>query len=204
MSTARRKSGSFCGKGPNGRNLCFCGCGREVERPRLNWFSDECVAKHQRINDPATIRRLVGERDKGICALCRIDTTLEQRIARDTEKLWYWLARREAERLLSLKELPAPYDNGREDKMAYSIGECHTWAWRWTEEQMKERGWSTERHTWEADHIVPVIEGGGQCDLDNYRTLCLPCHRRVTAELARRRAERRRAAKQAAVPQLNL
>ncbi len=36
---------------------------------------------------------------------------------------------------------------------------------------------------WDADHIVPVAEGGGQCDLDNLRTLCLPCHREVTADL---------------------
>jgi hypothetical protein len=24
---------------------------------------------------------------------------------------------------------------------------------------------------WQADHIVPVAEGGGECDLSNYRTL---------------------------------
>lgn len=45
---------------------------------------------------------------------------------------------------------------------------------------------------WDADHIVPVVEGGGQCGLENYRTLCHPCHKRATAELARRRAEARK------------
>ena len=30
---------------------------------------------------------------------------------------------------------------------------------------------------WDADHILPVIEGGGECDLANLRTLCLKCHR---------------------------
>lgn len=39
---------------------------------------------------------------------------------------------------------------------------------------------------WDADHILPVAEGGGQCDLENLRTLCLPCHREVTADLRRR------------------
>jgi len=39
------------------------------------------------------------------------------------------------------------------------------------------------RSLWDADHILPVAEGGGQCDLDNLRTLCLPCHREVTARL---------------------
>ena len=39
---------------------------------------------------------------------------------------------------------------------------------------------------WDADHIVPVAEGGGQCDLSNMRTLCLLCHRKATAALRER------------------
>ena len=39
---------------------------------------------------------------------------------------------------------------------------------------------------WDADHIVPVAEGGGECDLQNLRTLCLICHKRQTAELTLR------------------
>ncbi len=39
---------------------------------------------------------------------------------------------------------------------------------------------------WDADHIVPVAEGGGECDLDNLRTLCLWCHQAETAQLRRR------------------
>lgn len=46
----------------------------------------------------------------------------------------------------------------------------------------------TRRSLWDADHIVPVVEGGGECDLDNLRTLCLACHRRETLELRRRLA----------------
>jgi 5-methylcytosine-specific restriction endonuclease McrA len=42
------------------------------------------------------------------------------------------------------------------------------------------------RSLWDADHIVPVTEGGGECDLDNLRTLCLRCHRDATAELRQR------------------
>jgi hypothetical protein len=33
------------------------------------------------------------------------------------------------------------------------------------------------RTLWDADHILPVLEGGGECDLGNIRTLCLKCHR---------------------------
>jgi len=48
------------------------------------------------------------------------------------------------------------------------------------------------RSYWDADHIVPVVEGGAECSLANMRTLCVPCHQQVTKELARRRASRRR------------
>src|SRR5712692_6457226 len=47
----------------------------------------------------------------------------------------------------------------------------------------------SRKSLWDADHIVPVVEGGGECDLSNLRTLCLKCHRAVTAELRRRRNE---------------
>lgn len=42
---------------------------------------------------------------------------------------------------------------------------------------------SNRKSLWDADHIVPVAEGGGECDLSNMRTLCLRCHRTVTAAL---------------------
>jgi hypothetical protein len=41
----------------------------------------------------------------------------------------------------------------------------------------------SRKSLWDADHIVPVAEGGGQCDLANMRTLCLKCHRDATAAL---------------------
>ena len=45
-------------------------------------------------------------------------------------------------------------------------------------------------HLWQADHIIPVIEGGGSCGLENIRTLCTACHRQETKKLARRRAKK--------------
>jgi 5-methylcytosine-specific restriction protein A len=44
----------------------------------------------------------------------------------------------------------------------------------------------TRKTLWDADHILPVVEGGGECDLKNLRTLCLLCHRQQTLELRRR------------------
>lgn len=48
-------------------------------------------------------------------------------------------------------------------------------------------GGRRRKSLWDADHILPVAEGGGECDLDNLRTLCLCCHRAATAELQQRR-----------------
>jgi 5-methylcytosine-specific restriction endonuclease McrA len=33
---------------------------------------------------------------------------------------------------------------------------------------------------WDADHIIPVKDGGGLCGLENMRTLCIPCHKKIT------------------------
>lgn len=51
----------------------------------------------------------------------------------------------------------------------------------------------TRKSLWDADHIVPVAEGGGQCDLENLRTLCLRCHRMATMQLRERRLAAKRA-----------
>lgn len=58
------------------------------------------------------------------------------------------------------------------------------------------RAWPADRtrEWWEADHVVPVVLGGVD-SLENLRVLCVPCHKAVTAELARRRAEERRDAR---------
>jgi len=48
-----------------------------------------------------------------------------------------------------------------------------------------EREWGVRRTLWDADHILPVSRGGGECDLSNLRTLCLKCHRATTAALRR-------------------
>ena len=47
---------------------------------------------------------------------------------------------------------------------------------------------------WEADHIVPLIEGG-EIDLDNLQTLCHGCHAAKTRREAGERTERRRDAR---------
>lgn len=184
---ARRQKWEFRGKGPGGRNLCFCGCGREVLPPRRTAFSDACVTQHRHHSDPATIRGIVEARDRGVCALCGTDTGRQARIVREHRALWTWLARRHFEELFRRRVLLRADGTHCE-----AWGECHEAAWRSVDEQVAERGWDETPHRWEADHIVPVSEGGGGCGPEGYRTLCLPCHRTETARLAARLAARRR------------
>lgn len=153
-------------RGPNGRGLCRK-CGEEVPRGRQSWCSDECYDYVAIRAHPGAARRMVGQRDKGVCANCGTDTKAIERELRDLR-----YARYGADRVTSLKR----YD----ERLA----------------ELREMGFTIDRYNerslWEADHIVPVVEGGGECDLDNYRTLCTPCHKRVTKEMHARLSARRR------------
>jgi len=67
--------------------------------------------------------------------------------------------------------------------------------------------WGLKRYTrkslWDADHIQPVAEGGGECDLDNLRTLCLRCHRAATVELRLRLRNRKKSEQEELTAQLS-
>ncbi|MBV9762364.1 MAG: HNH endonuclease [Acidobacteriaceae bacterium] len=129
-------------KGENGRCLCRW-CGLEAPAGRQTFCSDWCVEEWKLRSSPAHLRERVFERDRGVCAICRIDCLAEFRRIR---------------KLRGPARLKATADWGL-------------------------RGRKT---LWDADHILPVAEGGGQCDLSNMRTLCLKCHRLHTARLRER------------------
>ena len=182
MSFVRRGKWGPNGIGPTGKKLCYCGCGQEISKGARSTATAQCYPKWALINDQTTIRRAVFERDKGICAVCRVDSRKKQREAQDTKELMMWLARRHAQDILraggKLELNGMPFDYG-------------DWAWacRIVEQWVKERFGVLSGHAWEADHIIPVIEGGGQCDLTGYRTLCIACHKQATKDLAARRAK---------------
>jgi hypothetical protein len=87
------------------------------------------------------LRDQVFARDRGVCAVCGLDT---EALRREKRKLDYATRRR------------------------------------------FEKDWGGRRNLWDADHILPVAEGGGECDLSNMRTLCLRCHKLETAALRER------------------
>ncbi|MCB1713230.1 MAG: HNH endonuclease, partial [Candidatus Riesia sp.] len=53
---------------------------------------------------------------------------------------------------------------------------------RMTDMYIKARGFQPGKSCWAMDHIIPVHRGGGSCGLWNLQTLCLPCHKKKTAE----------------------
>lgn len=139
---------SALAKGPNGRSLCRW-CGLEVPAGRFTFCSDWCVHEWRLRTDPGYLRDQVLLRDRGICALCRVDT----------RAAYGELRRSRGQLRLRLLE-------------------------RWGLKRLN------RKTLWDADHILPVVEGGGECDLENLRTLCLVCHRQQTHALRRRMQSR--------------
>lgn len=158
------------GIGEHGRILCLCGCGREVKPSKRHTtkFSPRCWEEWAKIHDASTVRRHVFKRDKGVCAECKTDTealkkATAAKIGEDVRRNW--------------------------DGNFYFVGFSRAARQAFHSPP----GFpSVDSHWWEADHVVPVVEGGGLCSLEGMRTLCIPCHKKATAALAARRAASRR------------
>lgn len=145
-------------KDADGRPLCRR-CGTIVAPPRRSWCSAECVHEHKIRSSPAYVRSCVLQRDSGVCAVCRMDTVS----TREKYRALVWCIRAMTHRY---------GDFG--DRIHRALGSAIPF--------------SVDQSFWAADHIVPVVEGGGLCGLDGYRTLCLRCHNNVTAALRKRMA----------------
>jgi hypothetical protein len=156
------------------------------------------------------LRDQVFLRDQGVCALCGINTTL---LVLPQKGHAYWETKGEIDSLKAayqefLKTAPPSGWNpetlsksqdysskifslvGKLDRILLSEGDA-------IRKSLIADGWPVHRvkygkTLWDADHILPVVEGGGNCGLDNIRTLCCICHNAQTKELAGRRKKARR------------
>ena len=156
------------GRGPAGRRFCRGVHGGElVEVPKgcRAWCSGECETDALiRGGYGNIIRHAVSERDQGVCALCLSDPVLAARV----------MCRLKLS-CVRPRWGEAPHHSGRQAPNPPL--------------ELLRRLWGLSGsavHLWEADHILPVIEGGGGCGLDGYRTLCRPCHNAETRKLRRR------------------
>jgi len=157
-------------RGPNGRAHCRQ-CGAEVPKGSRSFCSNACIHLWKLTTDPAYQRQHVHKRDRGVCAMCRLDTDQLERDFREARRASY------RERY---PDRDPPHHTS--DYWLYSNREGPT-------ALLKRLGFLAGRSFWEMDHIVPVVEGGGGCTLANLRTLCRPCHLEVTRALRARRAK---------------
>jgi 5-methylcytosine-specific restriction endonuclease McrA len=186
----------WCGKIPEGRRRTFC--------------SDECVKQHCIRTRPGYAAKLVLERDHGICCMCGLDTVaLYNRL----EMMLWDLAKRNVEaggvwcRQVSSRPFgePVPSNCGHSYCIQSELSHWMSRDKRYRFTSIPEYSAACDaanvptklrrmtRRLWEMDHIIPVVEGGGDCGLENLRTLCISCHAKETADLAARRAAARRA-----------
>jgi 5-methylcytosine-specific restriction endonuclease McrA len=143
-----------------------CGCERKDGERWRTWCNGPCLDWYKFRSNASTVRWVIWKRDKGVCALCGFDTaTLEAEIGR----LFAW------------HPGGSRVDYKTRSRLRRLVWELAGYTGR------------VQAHVWEADHIVPVVEGGGMCGPEGFRTLCLPCHHAESAALATRRAVKRRA-----------
>lgn len=173
---------------------CCTWCDGELSGNRRCWCSAKCLDAFKDRCWPTQITRKIKARDKGVCALCGIDT------------------KESAELLDKIKLNVGPgclehHSNYRlRSERVKTLGPTQN---QWSRPAARKAYWRKvsgiccciacvarrEYPTgWEADHIVPVVEGGGLCGIEGYRTLCIACHHKETAKLAARRATSRQRA----------
>jgi 5-methylcytosine-specific restriction protein A len=157
-------------------------CKKPCPSGERQWCSEECLRAYLTISDGNYVRAKLFERDGGVCALCGVDAArMDAALARLEDDLLHPL-------LMSIHPM--------------IVATLRAEGWR----NIKLRGKGMYADAikfsscWEADHITSVAEGGGQCGLENFRTLCFVCHKKQSAEQAKARAAARRALKNAREP----
>ncbi len=154
-------------------------CNRIVPKYRRSWCGDECADEWFVRTRPESARNGVEHRDRGVCAICKVDTRRIERImsalARGTNWDSDWRGQ-------------WPGIERRRERLDLARALIGVWLGR----VMRFGMYHEFPHLWEADHIVPVSEGGALCGLEGLRTLCLPCHKKESARLAARRARKKK------------
>lgn len=179
-SEFRRRESSRVLKDPDGNVVCSCGCGRRPPKGRRYWFSQECVDQWKSRHDPQYQRVQLLKRDHGVCNACGRDMERAMRRMGDrfvllrrydpSERFWRAQARcGEAQAHVFLRSLMKSWpalkqrlERLRKDRIhrmlldQYPVHISVSW--------------------WQADHILPVAQGGARSGIDELQTLCHGCH----------------------------
>lgn len=152
----------------DGRKCCRW-CKGAIPKGRRTLCSDECGEAILIQTNWNYARRKVELRDKGVCAKCGCDTERLKRLLRRALADW-------GRRFYNQTRQRWEYANAYDDWLRMLGFDTHTY------------------DLWQADHILEVVRGGSN-DLANLQTLCVPCHKEKTKQLAKERAQERRDAK---------
>lgn len=135
--------------------------------------SGKCEEQHKIRTNASSYRRALFRLERGICTSCNVDCHLLVKRLRCIEiGSFQWKQKREE----LLKQIAPAFANKGNKLLIQRLVTA-----------------AVEGNAWHADHIVPVYEGGGQCSVENLRTLCVICHKKVTAEQAAARSKKKRA-----------
>jgi len=140
-------------------------------------------------SNPTVARFHVEKRDRGICRDCGLDTlelakavkaAIEEQYSRwraDNPHVGRYRPRVARRAAGSAKVFVEDYARPAIEALLSPHG-LSSWWWR--------------KSFWDADHLLEVSRGGGECGLSNLATRCCACHAKRTVRQARARAERRR------------
>ena len=147
-------------------------CAEFVYDAKVQLFcSEACHSLDKQQVSSSELRRLLYEKDKGVCVWCAWDASAcARRVAVMRSKT--------SRRRYILKSNKKFSDRGNGKLLDLFVRT----AW--------------EGHAWHFDHIKPVYKGGGECTVDNGQTLCVLCHKQRTAGQAKERAATRRVEKE--------
>ena len=142
--------------------------GAAVSSRSALFCAPSCDAEHATRTGGAAARRALFRVERGVCAACGLDAHALVAALRAVPRGGSgWLE----QRLAVLQSLAPAFTGAAAARLASA---------------------AAAGHAWQADHTLAVHDGGGGCGLANLRTLCVPCHARVTAAQAGARAAAKR------------
>lgn len=127
--------------------------------------SKECFENHIQSKSSSSLRMAVFDRDRGVCEKCHLDC---HALVSRIKCL------KPHQRIPIVEQLAPRFTRAQKDKLARD---------------------AYEGSAWEADHILAVKDGGGECTIENMRTLCRKCHAENTKAQHKRWAWENRAKK---------
>ena len=151
-------------------------CKNPCPENERSWCSEACLKEYLVRASGGYVRASLFERDRGVCSLCGVDAAqMDAALAQLKDDLRHPL-------LMSIHPMIATTLRAE----------------GWTNVKLRGGHYYADAlefsSCWEADHITAVAEGGGQCGLENYRTLCYVCHKQQSAQQAGAQAAARREA----------